>query len=60
MNQVSLERDAMKHSLNRTMEESKRLVQEGDESVDFVTKNSEIKIRYGFKLCVHIIIIIIM
>ena len=42
---VSLERDAVQNSLNRTLEENKRLVKEGDEHADFVQQKSEQKLR---------------
>lgn len=43
---VSLERDKLKSSLNRTMEEKQKLIAEGDEHVEMVTKKSERKIKY--------------
>ena len=43
---VSLERDAVQNSLNRTLEENKRLVKEGDEHADLVQQKSEQKLRY--------------
>lgn len=46
VNQVSLERDTIKTTLNRTLEENKKLVKEGDEHVDLVTKQSERKLKY--------------
>lgn len=45
VNQVSLERDKIKNTLNRTLEENKKLVKEGDEHVDLVTKQSERKLK---------------
>ena len=45
VHQVSLERDKIKTNLNRTLEENKKLVQEGDEHVDLVTKQSERRLK---------------
>lgn len=36
-----MERDGLRSNLQRTAEESKRLVQEGDEQVERITKESE-------------------
>ena len=41
VHQVSLERDKLKSSLNRTIEEKQKLITEGDDHVEMVTKNSE-------------------
>ena len=41
IHQVSLERDKLKSSLNRTVEEKQKLITEGDEHVDMITKKSE-------------------
>lgn len=40
-----MERDGLRSNLQRTTEESKRLVQEGDEQVERITKQSERKAR---------------
>lgn len=40
IHQVSMERDKLKSSLNRTMEEKQKLITEGDEHVEMVTKKS--------------------
>lgn len=42
---VSLERDTLRSSLNRTLEENKRLVKEGDEHADLVQQQSEQKLK---------------
>lgn len=36
-----MERDGLRTNLQRTTEESKKLVQEGDEQVERITKQSE-------------------
>jgi Ca2+-binding EF-hand superfamily protein/chromosome segregation ATPase len=41
LHQVLMERDGLKSALQRTMEESKRLVREGDEQVERITKECE-------------------
>ena len=46
VHQVSMERDKLKTSLNRTMEEKSRLITEGDEHVELITKKSEKEKRY--------------
>lgn len=43
-----MERDGLKYNLQLTKEESKRLVREGDEQVEKITKESERKARYGY------------
>lgn len=43
--QVSMERDKLKSSLNRTVEEKQKLIAEGDEHVEMVTKKSEKEIK---------------
>ena len=40
-----MERDGLQSNLQRTTEESKQLVQEGDEQVEKITKESERKAR---------------
>jgi hypothetical protein len=40
-----MERDGLQSNLQRTTEESKRLVQEGDEQVEKITRESERKAR---------------
>ena len=45
--QVTMERDGLKSTVQRTMEESKRLVREGDEQVERITKESEREARYN-------------
>lgn len=40
-----MERDRLRSNLHRTTEESKRLVREGDEQVERITKESEIRAR---------------
>ena len=42
---VSLERDTLQISLNRTLEENKRLVKEGDEHADLIQQQSEQKLK---------------
>lgn len=42
---VSLERDTLKTSLNRTMDEKLKLISEGDEHVEMITRQSERKIK---------------
>ena len=42
---VSLERDKLKSSLNRTMDEKQKLITEGDEHVEMISKESERKIK---------------
>ncbi len=39
--QISLERDTLQNSLNRTMDDKQKLVQLGQEQVDLVSKESE-------------------
>ena len=41
VNHVSMERDKLKSSLNRTMEEKSKLITEGDEHLEMITKKSE-------------------
>lgn len=41
VHQVSMERDKLKTSLNRTVEEKSKLITEGDEHVEMVTKRSD-------------------
>ena len=41
-----MERDKLHSSLHRTTEEKNRLVKEGDEQVEHITKMSEMKARY--------------
>lgn len=41
VHQVSLERDKLKSSLNRTIEEKQKLITEGDDHVEMVTRKSE-------------------
>ena len=41
-----MERDGLQSTLQRTAEESRRLVQEGDEQVEKITRESEKKERY--------------
>ena len=41
VNHVSMERDKLKSSLNRTMEEKSKLIAEGDEHLEMITKKSE-------------------
>ncbi len=43
--QVSMERDTLQHSLNRTMEDKQKLVLMGEEQVDMVTKNTDKKLK---------------
>ena len=43
-----MERDRLQSNLQRTAEECKRLVREGDEQVERITKESEIQARYLF------------
>lgn len=45
VNHVSLERDTLRNSLNRTLEENKRLIKEGDEHADLVQQQSEQKLK---------------
>jgi hypothetical protein len=45
LHQVLMERDGLQSNLQRTTEESKRLVQEGDEQVEKITRESERKAR---------------
>ena len=47
VHQVSMERDKLKSSLNRTMEEKSKLIAEGDEHVEMITKKSEREKRYS-------------
>ena len=52
-----MERDGLKSALQRTMEESKRLVREGDEQVERITKECERIARYvhvGNTTCTHV------
>lgn len=46
VHQVSMERDKLKTSLNRTIEEKSKLITEGDEHVEMITKRSEKEKRY--------------
>lgn len=46
VHQVSMERDKLKTSLNRTIEEKSKLITEGDEHVEIITKRSEKEKRY--------------
>ncbi len=48
VHQVSLERDQLRSSFSRTVEENKRIIREGDEHVDLVTKQSETRIKCVF------------
>ena len=43
---VSLERDNLRNSLNRTLEENKKLIKEGDEHADLVQQQSEQRLKY--------------
>ena len=43
--QAQLERDKVKSKLNNTREEKRRLVREGDDNVEAITRESEKKIR---------------
>lgn len=38
---ISMERDKLKGTLNRTTEEKQKMIAEGDEHVDMITKKSE-------------------
>lgn len=51
VNQVSLERDKLKSSLNRTIEEKQKLITEGDDHVEMVTKKSEREKRLVMCFC---------
>lgn len=44
--QLSMERDKLRTNLNRTTEEKEKLVQEGDEHLERITKMSEKKAMY--------------
>ena len=44
--QLSMERDRLRTSLNRTMEENKKVVRDGDEQLEHITKQSEKRARY--------------
>ena len=44
--QLSMERDRLRTSLNRTMEENKKVVRDGDEQLEQITKQSEKRARY--------------
>ena len=41
-----MERDKLKTSLNRTVEEKSKLIAEGDEHLEMITKKSEKEKRY--------------
>ena len=46
-----MERDGLRSNLHRNAEESKRLVQEGDEQVERITKELERIARYNTYTC---------
>ena len=47
IHQISMERDKLKGALNRTTEEKQKIIAEGDEHVDMITRKSEKERRYS-------------
>ena len=45
IHQLSMERDQLRTSLNRTADENKRLVRDGDEQSDQIARSTEMKLR---------------
>lgn len=45
IHQISMERDKLKGALNRTTEEKQKIIAEGDEHVDMITRKSEMERR---------------